>query len=76
MAKTMAQPTIYFGTMTGVDIKDLESFVSELLRVPMGDAVESLRELGRQLDIAHYDGLEALDHDLSVGRGNHYDGTK
>ena len=58
--KTTVQPTIYFGTMTGVDTGDLELFVSELLRAPMADVVESLRELVRQLDIVHYDGLEAL----------------
>ena len=61
----IAKPTIRFGTMTGVDVEDLESFVSELLRAPMEDVVGSLRAFARKLDIAHYDGLEALDQDLA-----------
>ena len=66
MGKIIANPTIRFGTMTGVDVEDLDLFVRALLRAPISDVVESLKELERQLDIAQFDGLEALDLDLKL----------
>ena len=45
---------IRWGTMTGVDAKELLSWVDELLRQPISEVVDDLKDMQGRLDRAVY----------------------